>query len=137
MSTAEPPVSQRSHGPAFLALVDEARTRVRTFSIEEFIERLQRGERFVLLDNREDHEWQGGHLPGAHHMSKGVLEREIEAALPDRDTPIVCYCGRGYRSVLACDSLQRMGYANVVSLDGGWHGWLERGMPTVIPEPPR
>jgi len=137
VSTAEPPVSRPHQSPGFLALVNEARTRVRTFSIEEFIERLQRGERFVLLDNREDLEWQRGHLPGAHHMGKGVIEREIEAAIPDKDTPIVCYCGGGYRSVLVCDSLRRMGYANVVSLDGGLRGWTARGMPTVVPEPPR
>jgi rhodanese-related sulfurtransferase len=117
--------------------VDEARSRVRTFSIEEFVERLQRGETFVLLDNREDHEWQAGHLPGAHHLSKGVIEREIEGAIADRATPIVCYCGGGYRSVLVCDNLQRMGYTNVVSLDGGFRGWNARGMPTVVPDPPR
>ncbi len=135
MNAAEPQAARR-HGPGFLALVEEARSRVRTFAIDDFLERLRRGERFVLLDNREDHEWQRGHLPGAHHLSKGVLEREIENAVPDRDTPIVCYCGGGYRSVLACDNLQRMGYTDVISLDGGWRDWTSRGLPTVTPAPP-
>lgn len=137
MSTVEPQAAHDYHNPGFLALVNEARSRVRTFSIEEFVAKLQRGDRFVLLDNREDHEWQRGHLPGANHMSKGVIEREIETAIPDKDTPIVCYCGGGYRSVLVCDNLQRMGYTSVVSLDGGWRGWNERGMPCVTPESPR
>jgi rhodanese-related sulfurtransferase len=129
------PPAAHYHNPGFAALVDEARARVRAFSIEEFVERLEHGERFVLLDNREDLEWQAGHLPGAHHMSKGVIERDIETAIPDKATPIVCYCGGGYRSVLVADNLQRMGYTNVVSLDGGWRGWNERGMPTVTPAP--
>lgn len=135
MSSTEPQAAPRRHHPGFLALVEEARARVRTFSIDEFLERLRRGDRFVLLDTREDHEWSKGHLPGAHHMSKGVIEREIEGAIPDRNTPIVCYCGGGYRSVLACDNLQRMGYTDVLSLDGGWRAWSERGLPTVTPEP--
>lgn len=136
MSTSLPPTAHRHHGPGFLALVAEARTRVRTFSIEDFVARLQAGERFVLLDNREDNEWRNGHLPGAYHLSRGVIEREIETAIPDKGTPIVCYCGGGYRSVLVCDSLRRMGYTNCVSLDGGWRGWNERGLPTVKPQDP-
>jgi len=137
VSSSQPTVAHHYHNPGFLRLVEEARERVRTFSIEEFVERLQRGERFVLLDNREEHEWRRGHLPGAHHMSKGVIERDIETAITEKDTPIVCYCGGGYRSVLVCDSLQRMGYTNVVSLDGGFRGWNARGMPTVVPEAAR
>lgn len=134
MSTADPEPNAHYHNPGFLALVDDARTRVRTFGIDEFLERLQRGERYVVLDNREDLEWQRGHLPGAYHMSKGVIEREIETAVPDKRTPIVCYCGGGYRSVLVCDNLQRMGYVNCVSLDGGWRDWNTRGLPIVTPE---
>ncbi len=135
MSATEPQAEARHrHGAGFLALVAESRTRVRTFSLDAFLERLHRGDQFVLLDNREDREWRLGHLPGAHHLSKGVLEREIEAAVPDKDTPIVCYCGGGYRSVLACDNLQRMGYTDVYSLDGGWRDWISRGLPTVVPE---
>jgi rhodanese-related sulfurtransferase len=131
-----PPVAvAHHHNPGFLALVEEAKSRVRTFSIEEFVQRLQAGERFVLLDNREDLEWERGHLPGAYHMSKGIIERDIETAIPDRGTPIVCYCGGGFRSVLVADNLRRMGYTNVLSLDGGWRGWNERGLPTVKPEP--
>jgi len=132
--TVTPPPSVHHHNPGFLALVNEARARVREFSIDEFVDRLQRGERFVLLDNREDLEWERGHLPGAYHMGKGTIERDIETAIPDKTAPIVCYCGGGFRSVLVADSLQRMGYTNVISLDGGWRGWNERGLPTVVPK---
>jgi rhodanese-related sulfurtransferase len=125
------------HNFGFLSLVDEARARVRTFSIEEFVDRLTHGERFVLLDNREDLEWQAGHLPSAHHLGRGVIEREIERVLPDRSTAIVCYCSGDGLSVLVADSLARMGYTNVVALDDGWRGWTERGMPTVTPAPAR
>ena len=117
----------------YLTLVDEARARVRTFSIEEFVDRLTHGERFVLLDIREDLEWQAGHLPSAHHLGRGVIEREIEALLTDRATAIVCYCSGDDRSMLVADSLARLGYTNVVALDGGWRGWSERGLPTVTP----
>jgi rhodanese-related sulfurtransferase len=137
VTATQPPAAPHYHNPSFLALIDEARTRVRTFSIDEFLERLQRGERFVLLDNREDVEWERGHLPGAHHMSKGVIERDIETSIPDKTTPIVCYCGGGYRSVLVCDNLQKMGYTNCISLDGGWRDWNARALPTVTPAPGR
>lgn len=123
-----------AHTPGFLALVHDARSRTKQFTIEQFLERLQAGERYVLIDVREDHEWSKGHLPSAHHIGKGILEREIETALPEKDTPIVLYCGGGYRSVLAADNLQKMGYTKVTSLDGGWRGWTERGLPTVTPE---
>ena len=128
------PLAVHHHNPGFLALVEEARARVRTLSIDDFVARLQQGERFVLLDNREDLEWSRGHLPGAYHMSKGIIERDIETAIPEKATPIVCYCGGGFRSVLVADNLQRMGYTNVISLDGGWRGWNERGLPTVTPK---
>jgi len=121
------------HNFGFLTLVDEARARVRTFSIEEFVDRLTHGERFVLLDVREDLEWQAGHLPSAHHLGKGVIEREIETVLPDRATAIACYCSGDDRSVLVAEILGRMGYTNVVVLDGGWRGWTERWLPTVMP----
>lgn len=136
MSTS---VETTAHGqhPGFLSLVGQARARVRTFSIEEFVDRLTHGERFVLLDNREDSEWQAGHLPSAHHLGRGVIEREIEALLPDKATAIVCYCSGDDRSVLVAESLGRMGYTNVVALDGGWSGWVERGLPTVTPAPGR
>ena len=124
-----------SHSPGFLKLVQDAKSRVKQFSIDEFLARLQAGERYILVDVREDAEWAGGHIPSAHHMGRGVIEREIERAIPEKDAPIVLYCGGDFRSALAADNLQRMGYANVFSLDGGWRGWAERGLPTVKPEP--
>ena len=125
-----------THSPGFLALVTDAKSRVRQFTIEEFRGRLEKGERYVLVDTREDNEWAKGHLPGAHHLSKGVIERDIESKIPDHATPIVLYCGGGFRSALVADNLQKMGYSNVVSMDGGWRGWLERGLPVVQPGEP-
>ncbi len=122
------------HSPGFLAIVQDAKSRVKEFGVEEFCERLQRGERFILIDTREDNEWAKGHLPSAHHISKGVIERDIETAVPHKDAPIVLYCGGGFRSALTADNLQKMGYTNVVSLDGGWRLWNERGLPVVVPE---
>jgi len=118
------------HSPGFLALVRDAKGRVREFSIDEYLARVQRGETFILVDTREDHEWARGHLPGAIHMSKGTIERDIERTFGDKDLPIVCYCGGGFRSALVCDNLQRMGYKNVVSLDGGFRGWVAKDLPT-------
>ena len=122
------------HSPGFLKLVEDAKSRVRQFTIEDFVARLQAGERYILVDVREDHEWANGHIPSAHHMGRGILEREIERAIPEKDAAIVLYCGGGFRSALAADNLQRMGYTNVFSLDGGWRGWTERGLPAVKPE---
>jgi rhodanese-related sulfurtransferase len=122
-----------AHSPGFLKIVQDAKSRVKQFSIDEFLARLQSGERYILLDVREESEWAAGHLPSAHHIGKGVIEREIERAIPDPDTPIVLYCGGGFRSALSADNLQKMGYTNVTSLDGGWRGWVERGLPTVTP----
>ncbi|MFM7231576.1 MAG: rhodanese-like domain-containing protein [bacterium] len=121
------------HSPGFLALVQDSRTRVREVTVEEFPGRLEAGERVVLLDVREDHEWEAGHLPGAQHMGRGILERDIERELPEKDTPIVLYCGGGYRSLLSADSLQRMGYTRVESLVGGWSGWVGQGLPVEGP----
>ncbi|HET7225243.1 MAG TPA: rhodanese-like domain-containing protein [Candidatus Eisenbacteria bacterium] len=117
------------HSPGYVALVDDARTRVSCISIPEYNERLMRREHHVLIDVREDHEWAAGRLPGAMHLSRGVLEREIESNFADKTTPLVLYCAAGNRSVLAAESLQRMGYTNVVSLDGGFRGWREAGLP--------
>lgn len=122
-----------AHAPGFLALVHEAKARVRSCSIEDFVARLETGAQFVLIDVREDHEWDRGHIPGAHHIGRGILERDIEKTLPEKATPIVLYCGGGFRSALAADNLQRMGYTDVTSLDGGWSGWVERGLPTATP----
>ena len=121
------------HSPGFVRLADEAKRRVRECSVDDFLARLELGERFILIDVREESEWSLGHLPGAHHLARGILEREIEAALPEKDAPIVVYCGDGYRSALAAENLQKMSYANVLSLQGGCKSWLERGLPVVTP----
>lgn len=120
----------RDHSPRFLQLVDEARARVREIDASTVQERMARRDSFHLLDVREESEFAAGHLPGAHHLSKGILERDIEHAIPDPDAEIVLYCGGGYRSVLAADALQRMGYRRVRSLAGGWRGWTDQGLPT-------
>lgn len=117
------------HSPAFLRVVDEARARVNETDVETVRARLERGDDFHLIDVREDSEWDSGHLPGAHHIGRGVLERDIEKAIPDTDADIVLYCGGGYRSALAADALQKMGYTGVTSMDGGFRGWKDAGLP--------
>jgi rhodanese-related sulfurtransferase len=126
-----------AHSRAFLAIVNDAKSRVREFTIEEYRERLERGERWMLIDIREDHEWAKSRIPGAVHLSKGVIERDIETRVPDKNEPLVLQCGGGFRSALAADNLQKMGYRNVVSLDGGIRGWEERGLPIDDGPPPR
>jgi len=118
-----------SHAQGFTALVDDAKSRIREMTIDEYQRRVAAGENLVLVDIREDHEWVRGRLPGAVHMGRGILERDIEHALPDKATPIVLQCGGGYRSALSADSLQRMGYTNVWSLAGGFRGWVGAGHP--------
>jgi rhodanese-related sulfurtransferase len=115
------------HGKRFLKLVREAKTRVREVSVAEVRKRIERGERFHLVDVREDREWRAGRLPGALHLGRGVLERDIERAIPDASADIVLYCGGGYRSALAADNLQKMGYRRVASMDGGYKGWVAAG----------
>lgn len=122
------------HSPGFLHLVDDARRRIREVSIADVKSRLDRGERFHLIDVREESEWANGHLPGAQHLSKGIIERDIETAIPDRDAPLVLYCGGGFRSALAADNLRAMGYTNVISMDGGWREWTAAGFPTESPK---
>ena len=117
------------HAPGFLALVRDAKSRVREITIDEYLARSGRGEPAILVDTREDHEWERGHLPGAIHLSKGTIERDIEGAVADKAAPVVCYCGGGFRSALVCDNLQKMGYTNVISMDGGYRGWVERELP--------
>ena len=117
------------HSPGFLRLVADAKTRVRETTPEEVRRRQQAGERFHLVDVREDREWQQGHARGARHLSKGIIERDIEKSIPDRDAEIVLYCGGGFRSALAADALQKMGYRRAVSMDGGWRRWTELGYP--------
>lgn len=117
------------HSPGFLRIVDDAKTRIRQVSIADVKRMLDRGASFHLVDVREDNEWARGHLPRAEHLGKGIIERDIETAIPQRDAPIVLYCGGGFRSALAADNLQKMGYTNVMSMDGGWRGWSEAGFP--------
>lgn len=119
----------KQHSGGFLRIVEEAKTRVRETNVDEVRERLERGEDFRLVDVREESEYANGHLPGAIHLGKGVIERDIEKRIPDLNAPIVLYCGGGFRSALAADNLQKMGYTNVLSMDGGWTGWKERGYP--------
>ena len=118
------------HSPAFLKLVDEARTRVKECGIEDVKRRLDAGEKFALVDVREESEFAAGHLPGAIPLGKGIIERDIERVLPDHSAPIVLYCGGGFRSVLAAENIQKMGYRNVVSMDGGWRAWNAAGYTT-------
>jgi rhodanese-related sulfurtransferase len=117
------------HSKGFLEIVNDAKRRVRETDVAAIWARVSRGEQFHLIDVREDNEWERGHLPGARHLGKGIIERDVEQAIPDPDAEIVLYCGGGYRSVLAADALQRMGYRNVASMDGGYRGWVAAGHP--------
>ena len=118
------------HSPGFVALVDDARKRVRECGIADVKARLDRGERFQFVDVREDDEFAVDRAAGARHIGRGVLERDIETLIPDKGAAIVLYCGGGYRSALGADALQRMGYRRVQSMDGGWRRWQELGLPT-------
>jgi rhodanese-related sulfurtransferase len=118
------------HSPRFLRLVEEVRSRVNEVSIDDVAQRIARGDRFELVDVREESEFAKGRIKGARHIGKGILERDIEKAIPDPSADIVLYCGGGYRSALAAENLQRMGYTNVKSMDGGWRGWTGKGLPT-------
>ena len=121
------------HSPGFLALVNEAKRTIREMSIDEYRRRVEAGERLILVDVREDHEWARGHLPGAIHIGKGIVEREIERCVPDTSAPIVFQCGGGFRSALVCETLKRMGYGNTWSLAGGYREWCETGLPIESP----
>jgi len=118
------------HSPQFLKLVNDAKTRVKETNVADVKRRKDVGEEFLLVDVREDSEWAAGHLPGAVHMGRGVIERDVEVAVPDTNTKMILYCGGGFRSALVADNLQKMGYTNVESMDGGWRGWIEAGLPT-------
>lgn len=118
------------HSPRFEKLCDEARARVKEVSIDEVAARIVRGDVFELVDVREESEYAAGRIRGARHLGKGVIERDVEKAIPDLDTDIVLYCGGGYRSVLAAENLQRMGYRNVASMAGGWRAWKGKSLPT-------
>jgi rhodanese-related sulfurtransferase len=120
-------VGRMQHNPGFLKLVDDAKTRVRQIDIEGYKELVAGGEKHVLVDTREDNEWDKGHVQGAVHLSRGIIERDIETQYPDKGTPLVLYCGGGFRSALVADNLQKMGYTNAISLDGGWRALKDSG----------
>ena len=115
------------HSPRFLKIVEDAKKRIREVSIDDVKTKLDRGEKFLLVDVREESEYAADHLPGAVHLGKGVMERDVEDRVPDQNTPMVLYCGGGFRSALAADNLQKMGYTQVLSMDGGIRGWREKG----------
>ena len=117
------------HSPRFLQIVDDARKRVRETNVNEIKARLDHKDKFTLVDVREESEYAKDHLPGAIHIGKGVIERDIETKVPDFNAPLVLYCGGGFRSALAADNLQKMGYTNVLSMDGGIRDWREKNFP--------
>jgi len=119
-----------AHSAKFLALVNDAKRRVKETNVADVKRRLDAGEKFVLVDVREESEWAQGHLPGAIHLGKGIIERDVEQRVADTGAKIILYCGGGFRSALAADNLQKMGYTNVESMDGGWKGWIGAGLPT-------
>jgi len=117
------------HSPRFLKIVEDAKSRVRETNVDEVRSRLDRGDKLVLIDVREDREFDADHLPGAVHLGKGIIERDVEAKYPDLQTELILYCGGGFRSALAADNLQKMGYSNIISMDGGIRSWREKGYP--------
>jgi rhodanese-related sulfurtransferase len=119
----------KKHNQAFLDIVNDAKSRVKEINIEQYQQMTKAGEDHLLIDVREDSEWAAGHAAAAMHLGKGVIERDIEAKIPDRDKKLVLYCGGGFRSALAADNLQKMGYKNVISLDGGWRAYTGSGLP--------
>lgn len=116
------------HSPGFLKLVDDAKSRVREISIDDTRRKLETGDAHVI-DVREESEWAAGHIKGAEHIGRGVLERDVEEKIPDKNAEVILYCGGGFRSALSADNLQRMGYRKVTSMAGGWRSWKEKGYP--------
>lgn len=119
------------HSEGFLRLVNEAKTRIKEVTVGETRERVKANSQAKLVDVREDHEWDAAHASGAIHLGKGIIERDVEVTIPDKTTEIILYCGGGYRSALAADVLERMGYTNVFSMAGGWKAWKQSGAPIV------
>jgi rhodanese-related sulfurtransferase len=119
----------KQHAPAFLKIVTEAKKHVQECTVADVKSRMDRNESFQLVDVREDREWEAGHLPGAIHLGRGIIERDIEKTIPDTSAALVLYCGGGFRSALAAKNLQEMGYTNVISMDGGFGGWKTAGLP--------
>jgi len=117
------------HSPRFLKIVEDAKSRVRETNVDEVRSRLDRGDKLVLVDVREDREFDADHLPGAVHLGKGIIERDVEDKYPDLQTELILYCGGGFRSALSADNLQKMGYSNIISMDGGIRSWREKGYP--------
>ena len=115
------------HAEGFLKIVEDAKKRIRETTIDDVKAKIDRGEKFVLVDVREESEFAADHLPGSLHLGKGVIERDVESQVPDKNAAMVLYCGGGFRSALAADNLQKMGYKNVLSMDGGIRGWREKG----------
>jgi rhodanese-related sulfurtransferase len=118
-----------AHNPGFLKLVNDAKSRIREIGIDEYQRMVAAGEPHILIDTREESEWQAGHAQGAIHLGKGVIERDVETKVPDKTVPLVLYCGGGYRSALAADALRQMGYQQPLSLAGGWRAILQAGLP--------
>jgi rhodanese-related sulfurtransferase len=121
------------HPPRFLRIVDDAKKRIKETTVDQVKAKLDKGEKFLLIDVREDNEYAKDHLPTAIHLGRGIIERDIEERVPDLNTPMILYCGGGFRSALAADNLQKMGYTRVISMDGGIRGWRERGFPLTKP----
>jgi rhodanese-related sulfurtransferase len=119
----------KAHNPGFLALVNDAKSRIREIDIAEYQRMAASGQPPLLIDTREESEWAAGHAAGALHLGKGIIERDIEAKVPEKDATLVLYCGGGFRSALVADALQKMGYTNAISLDGGWRAYRTSGLP--------
>ena len=118
------------HSNGFLALVNDAKSRIKQIDITQYLALRKEGTAHLLIDTREDNEWAAGHVAGALHMSRGIIERDVETKVPDRATKLILYCGGGFRSALAADNLQKMGYTDVISLDGGWRSLSQSGLAT-------
>jgi rhodanese-related sulfurtransferase len=119
------------HAEGFLTLVRDAKKRIKEENVQTTKKKLDAGEKMIVVDVREESEWARGHIPNAIHLGKGIIERDIEKAIPEKGAVVVLYCGGGFRSALAADNLQKMGYSNVISMDGGWREWTQAGFPTI------
>ena len=119
------------HAEGFLNLVREAKKRIKEEDVQTTKKKLDGGEKMIVVDVREESEWARGHIPNAIHLGKGIIERDIEKAIPEKGATVVLYCGGGFRSALAAENLQKMGYTNVISMDGGWRDWTQAGFPTI------
>lgn len=119
----------KGHNPGFLKMVNDAKSRIKQIDMEQYRQMVAAGEKHVLVDTREDSEWNAGHAAGSIHLGKGIIERDIETQVPDKNAKLILYCGGGFRSALAADALQQMGYTDAISLDGGWRAYQNSGLP--------